>query len=196
MQYVHSNVLCAYKSLSFICAGVGISVTDSALSYSSQSLSNNSIILANSSYYGYSSTFRRMGFYCCSNSTSAGTGGTFIGLNNVAYSGRIRIFRYNSSHSSYAGCIYFYLDKRRYSYSQNYLETSEQGIHTCRLPDTTGRNVDVNVGIYRQGYSGKSKEILITHYSLVKHLHSSTIVNDCNSPFCIQLHQLLLVSNM
>ena len=54
--------------------------------------------------------------------------------------------------------MYLYLDKQRRTYSQNYLETSEQGIYTCRMPDTTGRNVDVNVGIYRAGYNGKSNK--------------------------------------
>ena len=132
----------------------------SALSYSSQSLPNNSIIVANSSSQYYSYTSRRMSFYCCSNSTSAGIDGTFIGLNSIAYSGRIRIYRFNSSSSS-AGCMYLYFDKQRYSYSQNNLEASEQGIYTCRMPDTTGRNIDVSVGIYRESYSGKSEEILL-----------------------------------
>jgi len=101
-----------------------------------------------------------MGFYCCSNSTSAGTDGTFIGLNNIAYSGRISI-SHESSSSSNAGCMYLYLDKHYRSSSQNTLGTSEQGVYTCRMPDVTGRNIDVSVGIYRTDYSGKSKKFSI-----------------------------------
>ena len=164
MQCVHSNMLCMYKCIakseSFIHAGAGIYVRHSALSYSSQSLPNNSIIVANSSSQYYSYTSRRMSFYCCSNSTSAGIDGTFIGLNSIAYSGRIRVYRFNSSSLS-AGCMYLYFDKQRYSYSQNNLEASEQGIYTCRMPDTTGRNIDVSVGIYRESYSGKEEILLI-----------------------------------
>ena len=143
--------------------GAGIYVTTSRLSYSSPSLPNNSIILTSTYRYSYYSREHRMGFYCCSNSTSAGTDGTFIGLNNIAYSGRISNSRESSS-SSNAGCMYLYIDKQRYSTSysyQNYLEASEQGIYTCHMPDTTGRNIDVSVGIYRESYSGKEEILLI-----------------------------------
>jgi len=99
-----------------------------------------------------------MGFYCCSNSTSAGTDGTFIGLNNIAYSGRIIISR-QISLSSNAGCMYLYFEKYYRSSSQNTLGTSEQGVYTCRMPDTTGTNIDVSVGIYREDSSGKSNKI-------------------------------------
>jgi len=135
-------------------------VTNSELSYSSSSLPNNSIILADTGYVSYSSR-TRMGFYCCSNHTTYRTG-TFIGLNGNAYSGGIRIDRYHFAHS-YAGCMYLSLTKQYYS-SQNTLGTSEQGIYTCRMPDATGRNIDVSVGIYREGYSGKSNPC---NYSII-----------------------------
>ena len=136
--------------------GAGIHVVRSELSYSSSSLPNNGIILADTSTSSYYSRNVRMGFYCCSNSTSGGTAGTFIGLNSNAYSGRISITRYSSI--TYVGCMYIFLEKRYRSSSQNTLGTSEQGIYTCRMPDTTGRNIDVNVGIYREGYRGKSSK--------------------------------------
>jgi len=151
MQFIHSDRLCIH-------AGAGIYVTHSELSYSSQSLPNNSIILADTNYYSSRYSATRMGFYCCSNHT---TYGTFIGLNGSAYYGGIRIDRYHFTHR-YAGCMYISLTKRYYPYSQNTLGTFEQGIYTCRMPDTTGRNIDVNVGIYRDDYSGKSIEIPIT----------------------------------
>ena len=133
-------------------------MTNSELTYSSSSLPNNSIILADTDAHYSRSRYRRMGFYCCSNYSSAGYYGTFIGLNSNTYSGRIRFSRDS------VGCMYLYFDKayRRYGYD-NVLGTSEQGIYTCRMPDTTGRNVDVNVGIYREGYNSKlMKDTLLT----------------------------------
>ena len=147
------ELLCSYISLNFDCgimnfvlAGAGIYVRYRHLSYSSTSLPNNSII---SSYTGYSrwSSYRRIEFYCCSNSTSGYTH-TFIGLNGNTYSGRISVEHFSSSHS-YAGCMYIYLD------SSSAQRTSEQGIYTCRMPDSAGRNIDVNVGIYRDDYTSK-----------------------------------------
>jgi len=151
MQFVHSDRLCIH-------AGAGIYVTHSELSYRSSSLPNNSIILADTGYGSRYGSHTWMGFYCCSNHT---TDGTFIGLNGNAYSGRFRIDRYHFT-DRYAGCMYISLTKRYYSYSPNTLGTFEQGIYTCRMPDTSGRNIDVNVGIYRDDYSGKSIEIPIT----------------------------------
>ena len=47
---------------------------------------------------------------------------------------------------SYTGCMNIYLDG---SYNtQNFLSASEEGIYTCRMPDSAGRNIDVSVGIY------------------------------------------------
>ena len=30
-----------------------------------------------------------------------------------------------------------------------------QGVYTCRIPDETGEDVDINVGIYQNGFSGE-----------------------------------------
>ena len=137
----------------FVPTGAGIYVGVSQLSYSSSSLPNNSIITTYISSAGYSSTYRRMAFYCCSTFTSGYTG-SFIGVNGNSYLGRITVQHYSSSHV-YAGCIYLYLDKLGNSYSQNVLSSSEQGIYTCRMPDSAGRNIDVSVGIYRDDYASK-----------------------------------------
>ena len=118
--------------------------------YSSRSLPNNSIITSNTNYYSNSVT--RMSFYCCSNSTTSGSTGTFIGLNGNSYSGTISVERY----SYYAGCMYISLQKAYNSYYQYTLSSSEEGIYTCRMPDSAGRNVDVSVGIYRHGYPSES----------------------------------------
>ena len=129
-------------------------VSSSQLSYSSLSLHNNSIITSYTGSVSYYSSYTRMAFYCCSNSSISGSTGTLIGLNGNSYSGRFRFQRYSSS-SSYAGCMYISLSKNYNSYSQNYLSSSAEGIYTCRMPDSAGRNIDVSVGIYRHGYTCK-----------------------------------------
>ena len=130
-----------------VLAGAGIYVTRSQLSYSSSSLPNNSIITSYTGY-GIRDSGTTLSFYCCSNSTTLPRNtGTFIGN-----SGKFSIIRYSSS-NSYAGCMYISLYKRYRSY--NYFSSSEQGIYTCRMPDSAGRNIDVNVGIYRNGYASK-----------------------------------------
>ena len=140
--------------INFVLTGAGIYVTNTQLLYSSSSLRNNSIITSYTRYLSRSyrsKIYRRMGFYCCSNSTSGSTG-SFIGRNGNTYSGRFSVQHYSSSHS-YAGCMYIYLDGSYYS--QNYLSASEEGIYTCRMPDSTGRNIELSVGIYRHGYTSK-----------------------------------------
>ena len=133
--------------MNFVLTDAGIYVRYRYLSYSSSSLPNNSIITSYSDYSRWSS-YRRIEFYCCSNSTTSGSTGSFIGLNGNSYSGTFSVERYSSS-SSYAGCMYIYL------YSSSAQSTSEQGIYTCRMPDSVGRNIDVNVGIYRQDYTSE-----------------------------------------
>ena len=137
-----------------ILTGAGIYVNNTQLSYSSSSLHNNSIITSYTGSVSYYSSYTRMDFYCCSNFTSEYTG-TFIGLNGNSYSGKISVQRFSSSNRYYAGCMYIYLSKNDGSYSQNYLSSSEEGIYTCHMPDSAGRNIDVSVGIYHHGYTSK-----------------------------------------
>ena len=142
--------------MNFVLTGAGIYVTNTQLSYSSSSLPNNSII---TSYTGYLSfyyrykTYRRMGFYCCSNSTTSGSTGSFIGLSGNPFSGRISVQRFRSS-QRLAGCMYIHLDGSHYT--QNYLSAGEEGIYTCHMRDSVGRNIDISVGIYRRSYNSES----------------------------------------
>ena len=139
--------------MDFVLADAGVYVTTSYVPHSSSSLPNNSIITTYTGYVDYPSTYRRLAFYCCSNSISGYYTSSFIGLNGNSYSGRIRIERFSSS-SSYAGCMYLYLDQLR-NPLQNVLSSYEEGIYTCRMPDSTGRIIDLNVGIYRDDYTCK-----------------------------------------
>ena len=153
LEFIHSN--CINRLVTIIHSGAGIHVTNSELSYSSSSLPNNSIILPNYHSGGRYYKNVKMGFYCCSNSTSAGQDGIFIGLNDNPYSGGWITISRQSSSSSHEGCMYLHYEKRLYYYRRSYYPPFEYGIYTCRMPDTTGRNIDVNVGIYPRGYRGK-----------------------------------------
>ena len=35
------------------------------------------------------------------------------------------------------------------------LTASDEGVYSCRIPDETGSDVDVNIGVYRNGFSSK-----------------------------------------
>ena len=153
-RFKESLLYLSFWTLILLPTGAGVYVSTSWLSYSSSSLPNNSIITTYIGSYSRYSSGTRMGFYCCSNSTTSGNTGTFIGLNDYPYSGSFSFQRYSYS-NSLAGCMYISLQKAYRSYSQNVLSSSEEGIYTCRMPDSAGRNIDVNVGIYRQGYTSE-----------------------------------------
>ena len=153
--------------MKFVPTGAGIYVTNSQLSYSSSSLPNNSIITSPAVQNVSSHQFA---FYCCSNSNTSGSTGTFIGLDGNSYSGTINVEHYSSSHS-YAGCMYLYLPGRYYF--QNYSSFNEQGIYTCRMPDSAGRNIDVSVGLYRDDYTSK---FLLSCTSRSSAVHFSALI--------------------
>ena len=161
-------------------------MTTSQLSYSSSSLPNNSIITSSTRSRSYHYSLTRMEFYCCSSSSTSGNTGTFIGVNRYSYSGTINVNHYSSS-SSYAGCMRLYLYKRRYTYSQYYLRSSEEGIYTCRMPDSTGRNIDVNVGIYRHGYGS---EFILHIYTGMLLFNSLAGLTSCSS--CINYYKIVI----
>ena len=153
--------------MKFVPTGAGIYVTNSQLSYSSSSLPNNSIITSPAVQNVSSHQFA---FYCCSNSIISGSTGTFIGLDGNSYSGTINVEHYGSSHS-YAGCMYLYLPGRYYF--QNYSSFNEQGIYTCRMPDSAGRNIDVSVGLYHDDYTSK---FLLSCTSRSSAVHFSALI--------------------
>ena len=161
----------------FVLTGAGIYVSTSPL-YSSSPLPNNNIITSSSSY------IPQMGFYCCSNSTSGYTG-TFIGLNGNSHSGKFSVEHYSSS-SSRAGCMYIYL-----RYYSGHLYSSEQGIYTCRMPDSAGRNIDVSVGIYRNDYT--SEFSLLYTSKLVQYIHTCSHMHAVT---CMQFTGLTSVASM
>ena len=37
------------------------------------------------------------------------------------------------------------------------LTTADEGVYTCRMPDETGGDVDVNIGVYRNGFDSTNE---------------------------------------
>ncbi len=113
--------------------------------YASSSQYSNSVPLSNNSaivwtpypysYYSYSScTYYRL--YCMSNASSTSA---YVVYPYSSY--------YSSTSSCGTGCYQLY-----YSDSRTSLSSSYQGIHTCRIQDSRGIYLDVNVGIYPNGF--------------------------------------------
>ncbi len=109
--------------------------------YSNGPLSNNSVVVWKSYYYS-----THYGLYCMSNASSTS-----------AYV----IYPYSSSYSSTTtcgtGCYQLY-----YSNYGARLSSTYQGIHTCRIQDSTGTYWDVNVGIYPNGFYCKATVVIFT----------------------------------
>lgn len=117
-----------------ILAGAGIHVVNSYYTRN-KPVSNNALIVQQSSCY---SNCRKVDFYCYSNSTSSSVGYVYF-PNNV---------RYYSSSSNY------YMTVSRVSpggiHIYNYYRNSPSvwGIYTCQIPDSRGRTLERNIGVY------------------------------------------------
>ena len=107
---------------------------------STYAVPHNGVILSRRYCYRYSSN-HCFQLYCQSNSTSSSVG-SIIG--DYSY--------YLSQSNCGAGCYYVYRFSSSWSYSY---WSSYQGVYTCRIPDSTGAYLDVNVGIYPVGFSCK-----------------------------------------
>ena len=46
------------------------------------------------------------------------------------------------------------------------LTAAEVGVYTCRIPDETGSDVDVNIGVYQNGFNSKSVHLPVMLYSI------------------------------
>ena len=45
------------------------------------------------------------------------------------------------------------------------LTADDEGVYTCRIPDETGNDVDVNIGVYRNGFNSKDKSSGWLHHA-------------------------------
>ena len=113
-------------------------------------LPNNGIVIALAATSG-----NRISFQCRSGSTNSSVG-DIIGLDgNVLPIG-----------SSEAGVTTGGLNIRRSSpatvlvrnrvANEDDLTSAVAGVYTCRIPDETGAMVDVNIGVYQNGFNSKS----------------------------------------
>ena len=107
-------------------------------------LSNNGLVIATNWYYHFN-------FQCRSGSTGTGVGqlvdldgNTFdIGQNMGVFSvlsignqpGSLRFLNRDGTHPA--------------------LTAADEGVYSCRIPDETGNVVDVNIGVYRNGFNSE-----------------------------------------
>ena len=136
-------MLCVHAIL---CTGAGIYVNTGDGSVPTGVLSNNGIVIARDVTSG-----GRIEFQCRSGSMIAGVGqlvdldgNTFnIGKNSDVF----RVELIAGAPSS--------LRFRNRADTEIALTAADEGVYTCRIPDETGNDVDVNVGVYRNGFNSE-----------------------------------------
>ena len=124
-------------------AGIYVTTGDGA---SNVVLPNNGIVIALAATSG-----NRISFQCRSGSTNSSVG-DIIGLDGNAL----------PIDSSGAGVTTGGLNIRRSSPAtvfvrnrvgtESALTADDNGVYTCRIPDETGSDVDVNIGVYQNGF--------------------------------------------
>ena len=107
----------------------------------SVSLPDNGLVVSDNPGSG-----RRLRFFCRSDSMSENVG-QLIGLDGTAItsSGFFAIARQQPGELSVDNTVD----------SQSALTASQQGVYTCRIPLQSGQMREINVGIYRTGFSSK-----------------------------------------
>ena len=113
----------------------------------------------------------RLSMSCCSNNTYPDASFTYPdGHVSAGSYWNSRVGRYTGS--SYAGCYYFYhvsTNLHGYSFGSN----GYDGIYTCNITDSRGTNLNLNSGLYDEGFSSESS-ILISMYSSTKTCSSNS----------------------
>ena len=112
-------------------------------------LPNNGIVIARDVTSG-----NRILFQCRSGSTMTGVGhlvdldgNTFnIGQNSGVFSVE------NTGSGSNPGSVHF-----RNRVGAETLTAAHEGVYSCRIPDETGNVVDVNIGVYRNGFNSTNE---------------------------------------
>ena len=139
--------------LHLISTGAGIFVNFGDGSVPTGALPNNGIVIAVAATSG-----NRLVFQCRSGSTNSGVG-DIIGLDGNAL----------SIDSTGAGVTTGGLNIRQQSpatvsvrnrfANEPDLTAAEAGVYTCRIPDETGNDVDVNIGVYTNGFNSESCQL-------------------------------------
>ena len=93
---------------------------------------------------------------CRSGSTMTGVG-QFVDLNgntfNIGMSAGVFSVQQVGGGSGHPGSVQF----RNHVGAETALTADDEGVYTCRIPDETGNVVDVNIGVYRNGFNSKDK---------------------------------------
>ena len=155
-QNTWSAFLLVSTSISYhISTGAGIFV-NTAVGTADVAFPNNGIVIARNVGGG-----DRFIFQCCSGSTNSSVG-DIIGLDGNAL----------PIDSSGAGVTTGGLNIRRDSPATVFIRNPvsepavDEGVYTCRIPDETGNDVDVNIGVYQNGFNSKSLHLPAMLYSI------------------------------
>ena len=129
-----------------ISAGAGIYASIAATQYDDQPIANNGLIIAMSSF-GNS-----LSFDCVSNSSQSGVGevtgrdGTVL-THGAALAGGGTWTVINPF--SRPGVLHVHVQ------AIFVFTVSDQGIYTCTIPDDSGNNIDISVGLYPYDFNGE-----------------------------------------
>ena len=97
----------------------------------------------------------RISFQCRSGSLDTGVGQLVDLDGNIFAIGEnsgVFIVQKTGSGSAQPGSVQF-----RNRVEAETLTAAHEGVYTCRIPDETGNDVDVNIGVYRNGFNSKDK---------------------------------------
>ena len=110
------------------------------------SLPNNALVIATNT-----NNDNRLRVFCRSDSMTANVG-EFIGLDGTAISNN-SFFLIERSQPGEITLVNRHPD-------QSTITSNEQGVYTCRIPDSTNTMRDVNIGIYVTGYNSEFTTLL------------------------------------
>ena len=113
-------------------------------------LPNNGIVIAQDVTSG-----DRISWQCRSGSTMTGVG-QLVGLDGDTFnigedSGVFSVYALGYYYGGQPGSVRF----RNSAYYAPALTADDEGVYSCRIPDETGNGVDVNIGVYRNGFSSE-----------------------------------------
>ena len=128
-------------------AGAGIYVNQGDGSVPTRVLPNNGIVIARPSG-------TRIQFQCRSGSLDTGVG-QLVDLDGNSFNigQNTGVFSVGSFEGDpdQLGSLWF---RSRVGF-ENAITAADEGVYTCRIPDENGSDVDVNIGIYRNGFNSE-----------------------------------------
>ena len=126
--------------------GAGIYVNTGDDTVPTGVLPNNSIVIARTAG-------TRIAWQCRSGSTMTGVGQLVALDGNTFNTGQSTgVFSIASiGNPVQPGSVLF----RNHANNEPALTTADEGVYSCRIPDETGNEVDVNIGVYKNGFNSK-----------------------------------------